>query len=624
MLVEDAWDRLTELPFRARPLRAFQVRTGEKTREIHRADRVESLIERAALTVIDRALGPRLLDCVHGYRIGRSIYSAAAAVRDLLAAGNVHVLRTDIRDFFPSVDWDLLDASMRAVLPAPLVPVLSAFMRAPVLRGMEEERRQRGLPLGRAISPSLSNVFLLDLDGAVAAVCAGYVRYGDDIVMAAPTAARIDAARDTLSAALARQGLEANPSKTRQFVFDGTPMTYLGLQVTAEGVLQPMSDPRLARILMEGLRRATAASEGAQSGAPEAERADPPNRRTQTLYVVTPGTYLSAAAGMVRVSRGRETLREIPVRRIDRVLILAGAAVSSGFVTECLNAGVPVVFWPPRARVHGVLSAADAVSPLRRRAQFDLYADAARRLPLARSIVVAKIDAMIGRGRRRGGAPESRERLRGLRVGALQAPDADVLRGCEGAASAFHYQSFATWIAKPGFEFRGRTRRPPRDPINSLLSFAYTLLFAEVLDAVLACGLDPYPGLLHDVNRRHPALVSDLMEPYRVLVGDTFVLQLVNSGAVDAAGFETRAGGAVLMAAHTKRTVVDGWEAYVTRPYGPSMDAGSPRRLILAAARSMLSVVLGERDDLDLPLRWAEVDPTEGGADGDAADGVRL
>jgi CRISPR-associated endonuclease Cas1 len=127
------------------------------------------------------------------------------------------------------------------------------------------------------------------------------------------------------------------------------------------------------------------------------------------------------------------------------------------------------------------------------------------------------------------------------------------------------------------------------------------LVFSEMQTALLAHGLDPYPSVLHDLRRGHPALASDLSEPYRALVADSFVVTLVNEHRINPEGFEKHASGAVLMNRDTRRTVIEAYEDYVSRPSGGVKGGTTPRVLIEAGARAMLHVVLGDEDDLALP-----------------------
>lgn len=140
-----------------------------------------------------------------------------------------------------------------------------------------------------------------------------------------------------------------------------------------------------------------------------------------------------------------------------------------------------------------------------------------------------------------------------------------------------------------------------------MLSFAYSMLFSEMQTALLAHGLDPHAGVLRKSWRAIIQHASDVMEPYRALVGDSFVLTLVNGGQVQAKGFQRQSDGAVYMTNDTRRDVIRAFEAYMRRPAGGAKGTGSPRRLIHAAARATLRVVLGETDVLALPLLDAEV-----------------
>jgi CRISPR-associated protein Cas1 len=272
---------------------------------------------------------------------------------------------------------------------------------------------------------------------------------------------------------------------------------------------------------------------------------------------------------------------------------------------------VPVLFFVKSGKAYGALVASGLPNPLRLRAQYDLLMSMGRRTALARSVVEAKIGAMLRRLSNVPEAAEARGELSRIREGLGAAGTPEVLRGHEGAATKSYYRAFATRIRKPGFAFTVRSRRPPRDAVNSLLSFAYALLFAEMQTALLAHGLDPSPALLHDLHRNHLALASDLIEPYRVLIADSFVLWLVNTGQVEAEGFEPRGGG-VYMKRETLLAVIAAYEQYMMRRGGGGKGAAPPRWLVDEAARSMLAVVLGERERLELPLVPAGMGEEEG------------
>jgi CRISPR-associated protein Cas1 len=203
-------------------------------------------------------------------------------------------------------------------------------------------------------------------------------------------------------------------------------------------------------------------------------------------------------------------------------------------------------------------------------------------------------------------AAAPRERVTETRARLATCFDLTELRGHEGTATRSYYEGFALRLGPPEFAFNGRTKRPPRDPLNSLLSFSYSLIFGEMQTALLAEGLDPHPALLHDLRPNHPALASDLLEPYRVLIADTFVLTIVNTRQVKADDFEKQASGAVYLTGPGRKVFLAAYEAFMDRPRRGATSV-TARRLLHAAARAMLRVVLGETEQLALPLGAVDV-----------------
>lgn len=599
-LVDQVRDRLSAPVFEALPLDGFSLKDNGKERLIAAPRPLERLLEEALLPKITRRLEGLLAAGAHGYRPGKSTLTAAAAASRALAGGHHFLLFLDIADFYPSLDRSRLEVKLKEAFDAPLAALLIALVSAPTLFNGELLRSSRGIPLGRAVSPPLSNIYLRDLD---AALCTAerasewtYLRYADDVLVLAKTEAARDEAERRVEAELSRVGLALKPEKKQLHHFDGNPVLYLGHTVDDRGVYQRVAEQRLERILGAARGRAKEALDADESPEP----AEQPSLRAHTLYITEPGAFVRTAQGRIVVQQGKEITGEVPLHRIDRVLVLAGVGMSSGFLSACIAQNVPVLFFIGKGKAYGSLVAEGMPNPLRLRAQYDLTGDPRRRLDLARSLIGAKIVAMIKRLANAKQAAAARERLREMLSAALAAQDVQALRGFEGNATKTYYEGYATRFRRPGFELVKRTKRPPRDALNSLLSFAYSLIFSEMQTALLAHGLDPYPGLLHDLRRGHPALASDLSEPYRVLVADSFVLMMVNEGRVGLDGFEKRSNGGVYMAGDTRRAVIEAYEGFMSRRGGGGRGT-PPRVLIDAGARAMLRVVLGEAETLDLP-----------------------
>jgi len=600
--VEDARDRLAVHPFPVAPVPAFTLMQNGKGRMVASPVASERLIEEALAPILLRAFEGCWRESVHGYRSGRSTFTAAKAASESLAAGRRHVALLDVCDFYGSINREVLHSRLSERLSQRVVETVYALMSAPLLSDGQHIDLPRGLVLGRPLSPFLANLYMTPVDDAMMACAATYLRYADDVFLAAASVDQRNDAEQHFVTSLAGLGLSLQVVKTKRFEYDGAPFVYLGHAIDHKRVFERVKPVRLARITDQHTRNAAPPCEASDTPLPQ------PNKRSRTLYLTEPGVFLSIRGGLVVVRKGKDTLREIPLHRIDRVLLLGGSSMTSGFVSACISADIPVLFFVARGKTFGSLVAGGMLNPLRLRAQYDLIGRSDRRMALARAIVLAKIDAMIRRLINVDEAAAIRQRLNDLRRRLDVAVSPASFRGFEGSATRDYYEGFAMRIKESAFRFTQRTRRPPKDRINSLLSFSYSLLFGEMQTALLREGLDPYPGLLHDLRPKHPALASDLVEPYRVLIADSFVLSLVNTRQIGEADFEHHSRGAVYMTAVGRRTFLEAYEAYMSRPPSRGKSWATPRRLLETAARAMLDVVLGEQADLHLPLQ-VEEDP---------------
>lgn len=252
------------------------------------------------------------------------------------------------------------------------------------------------------------------------------------------------------------------------------------------------------------------------------------------LYVTVPGACVHQEQGRLRVTKGKELLTEARLFDLERVVLLSGTAgLTSTAATALMEAGIECAFVSSSGKFRGFLSPARGRGAGLRLAQFAAYSDPSRRLELARAVVARKIrnsDVVLARRSRNdeGFHPEA-ERLRLKRAweAAEECPGLDLLLGVEGEAARSYFAAFGRMLGG-GFRFTERSRRPPRDPANALLSFGYTLLSSEAVAAVAGAGLDPAIGMLHALDDGRPSLALDLMEPFRTAVVDRLVLSLAN------------------------------------------------------------------------------------------------
>ncbi len=477
--------------------------------------------------------------------------------------------------------------------------VLIALVSSPILLQGAFLRSDLGIPLGRSISPLLANAYLTQMDSALEDSRWRYLRYADDIAIAAQTEQDLAIAEIQLSQHLSALRLSLREEKTSYLVFNGAPIIYLGHTVDTKCLY--------AKVASTIIKKAQTRS---QNHCKNEEHLEPGTEngsihgslRHHTLYITEPSAYLKIRNNLIIIQRGKEKLYEVPLHRIDRVLVLTNVAMSSGFIFACISSHIPVLFWIKKGKAYGSLIAGGMPNPLRLRAQYDLMSSSYRRLQLAQTIVETKLRAMLRRLSNTFEASDSHKRIMSILDDVVVTETIDSLRGYEGIATKLYYIGMATRIKKGDFKFTGRSKRPPKDPINSLLSFTYSLIFGEMQIALLSHGLDPYPAVLHELNRGHPALASDLVEPYRILVADSFVLSLINNGQIALSDFEQFTSGGVFIKPDARRSVLAAYEAFMDRNMGGGKGNGTPRQLIEAAALRMLHVVLGETENLELPL----------------------
>ena len=238
-----------------------------------------------------------------------------------------------------------------------------------------------------------------------------------------------------------------------------------------------------------------------------------------------------------------------------------------------------------------------------RRRQFAAASDDAVCLQLARAFVVGKIrnQRTLLRRNARELPTDTLYRLAEMRRKAQQAPKLETLLGLEGTAARDYFASFARMFKpavderEPAFDFASRNRRPPRDPVNALLSFLYSLLVKEMVVTLVGVGFDPYLGFYHQPRYGRPALALDLMEEFRPLVADSTVITLINNGEIRRSDFIAR-GGAVALTDSGRKRVIEAYErrldTLVTHPiFGYQI---SYRRIFEVQARLLARYLSGE------------------------------
>ncbi len=292
-----------------------------------------------------------------------------------------------------------------------------------------------------------------------------------------------------------------------------------------------------------------------------------------TLYVMTPQAYVHLENATVRVDVGREKKLQVPLHHVGSIVTFGNIMISPALMHRLADEGKDMVLLDESGRFKARLEGPVSGNILLRRAQHAKAADASFTLEFARNIVAGKLKnsrSVLMRGAREAASEEealslgrAADNLAASLRAARGAPDIDTLRGVEGEAARGYFTALNIIVKPPArdyFRLNGRTRRPPLDRFNALLSFLYAMLMNECRSALESVGLDPQLGFLHVVRPGRAALALDLQEEFRSTLVDRLALTLINRGQATAIDFDEREGGAVLLNDQGRRKVITAWE----------------------------------------------------------------
>lgn len=287
-----------------------------------------------------------------------------------------------------------------------------------------------------------------------------------------------------------------------------------------------------------------------------------------TLYVQARGAYLRLELDTLKVEIEDKTKLQIPLHHLGALVLFGEVMVSPAVLARCAQDGRSVTWLSRSGRFQGRLEGPVSGNVLLRRAQHETLSDPLRPLELARHFVAGKLINMrhsVLRSARETDNPGEQEVMtntsRRLALIIKQIPgtkDLEKVRGLEGEGTRSYFETFSLMVRtdRQTFQFKGRNRRPPLDPINALLSFLYALLSSDCAAAAQGVGLDPQVGFLHALRPGRPALALDLMEELRPVLADRLALTLINRRQVTAKDFDDRPGGAVLLNEAGRKKVV--------------------------------------------------------------------
>lgn len=291
-----------------------------------------------------------------------------------------------------------------------------------------------------------------------------------------------------------------------------------------------------------------------------------------TVYVNNPDRYLSLDGENLIISENGSTVGRVPLHNIESIITFGHAGASPALMGKCAANGISLIFMSRSGRFLARVEGEVKDNVLLRRQQYRIADDPQKSHDIAKYMIAAKLFNSrwsIERMVRDHGARIDTEKLKRKSVflneslkKALNSEDIDSLRGIEGEGASVYFSVFDDMILqqKDDFFFRTRNKRPPLDNVNALLSFSYSLTAGMCASALEAAGLDPYVGFMHTDRPGRRSLALDLMEEFRALMCDRFVLTLINKRIVNGDHFDKRPDGAVWLNEAGRKEFIGAWQ----------------------------------------------------------------
>lgn len=291
-----------------------------------------------------------------------------------------------------------------------------------------------------------------------------------------------------------------------------------------------------------------------------------------TLYVTSPDGYLALDGETVLVRREDEVIGRVPLHNLENIVSFGYRGASPALMFACAEKGIGLCFLSNHGRFLACVQGSVQGNVLLRTTQYRIAGTQDEALELSKMFLIGKV--YNGRWMLEHYCRDHAMRIDQQAVGNViarmkdtlkqipQATSSEELRGLEGNAAKAYFSAFPHLILrnKEDFPFAGRKRRPPLDPVNAMLSFAYTLLGNEIASALETVGLDPAVGFMHTLRPGRASLALDMLEELRAPLADRFVLSQINLGSVTRKEFETKENGAVQLKEDARRAFLTAWQ----------------------------------------------------------------
>lgn len=500
----------------------------------------DRILQRYLLQSIYPSLEKAFTDSSFAYRPGLSIYGAVDRVMASYGAQPTWVIKADIQQFFDNLAWGVLLGQLERLKIAPgKVRLIEQQLKAGMVLQGQFYRPNKGVVQGGILSGALANLYLSQFDQRCQEMGIPLVRYGDDCVAVCHSYLQANRFLTMMHDWLEDIYLTLNPEKTR-IVGPDEGFVFLGHTFEKQRVIAP--------------ERKWVRSEDKKKKAPRPVYGPPKacsivkqpktkiKRSTDeywrdgmtTLYVTEQGAYLRVRHGQFQVFHERELRIAVPANSVTFVVLFGACNTSFGATRLALQRRIPILYLSNKGRYFGRLQTTGQAKLEYLVAQVEKSKDEDFIRRQAQNIIVGKLHnsrKMLLRLNRRRKTEVATKALKEMSVIMKQVPNAETVEsmlGYEGQGANLYFRAYGSLLKGP-FVFEKRTRRPPTDPTNSLLSLGYTLLSQNVHAMTEAAGLHTHFGNLHVPRSNRPSLVCDLVEEFRSQVVDSLVAYLINS-----------------------------------------------------------------------------------------------
>lgn len=585
----------------------------------------DRIVQRLLLDELYFPLEDSLIDCSYAYRPGRNIQQAVQHLYGYYQYQPKWIIKADVADFFDSICLALLLTALEKLQLEPIVlQLIEQQLKSGIIIKGQYQNPGKGLLQGGILSGALANLYLTSFDRKCLSQGINLVRYGDDFVIACSSFAEANRILDQITRWLGEVYLTIQPDKTDVFT-PGDEFIFLGYRFANGKVYAPPPPPPkrpgewVTNDSGTPYFRPKQRAYKFKSTPPKACDISKPlvfpraaishywQDFMSTLYVTDQGAYLSVKNQQFQVFYQQELKIKIPAVRVSNIVLFGCCNVSHGAVSASLKRRIPIMYLSQKGRYFGRLQTEGnaKVGYLMRQVECSQNPDFTRKQ--AEAIVWAKLhnsrNLLMRLNRRRSSLEIDKDSMQKsvddldiLMDKMFFAENMDALRGYEGKAATIYFQALGKLFTGE-FQFEKRTKRPPTDPINSMMSLGYTLLSQNVFSFVQTIGLHTHFGNLHVPRDNHPALVSDLMEEWRAQLVDSLVAYLVNSQifTIDDFTLPDERGG-VYFQTHALKKFLKHWEEKLQSEitHSHTQQKVAYRRAIELQVREYLSCLMGE------------------------------